>query len=502
MSSIYKRIAILVLSSISISAAFAGSINIMSYGAKADGKTVNTKAIQKAIDACTQTSGTVIIPEGRFVTGTLYLKNNVTLLLEKGAVLLGSTNPGDYTPNTPRTVKCVSTHSRNGKSKFNAALLYAEDQDNISIMGEGTIDGQGDVKAFPREDKKHDRPKLILFISCRNVTVKNVLLTNSAFWMQDYLGCDGVVIDGIRVINHSNWNNDGLDIDSKNVRVSNCEIDSDDDGICLKSYLRDKPCENVVITNCIVGTNCDAIKMGTPGAGGFKNIAISNCVVRPSKFDNFRFWKKKDQFINADTSMVNGISIECVDGGKTDGIVIDNIAMKGVQTPIFIRVGSRNERMQVDSPLVSTMRNIIISNIISDQLSRRTSSITAIPGSYIENVKLNHIMFDVYSEGTQEERQMSVPEKEDSYPSPHSFGPSSPAYGFYIRHVKNITINDVQVNKLADEQRYPIAMEDVHNAYLNDWLLQSKDGSIRSLLAADLRIDNCKEIQLDHKPIK
>lgn len=482
--------------------ASAATISIAQYGAKGDGKLLNTKAIQKAIDACTKNGGTVVIPQGRFITGTIYLKSNVTLLLEKGAILLGSLDSADYTHNAPATVKCMDTHSRNGKSKANTALIYAEDQDNIAIMGEGTIDGQGDNKIYQRGDNGHDRPKLIFIISCRNVVIRDVLLTNSAFWMQDYLGCDGLRIDGIRVVNHANWNNDGIDIDSRNVRVSNCDIDSDDDGICLKSYLRDKPCENVTITNCVVASNCDAIKMGTPGAGGFKNIAIGNCVVRPSKYDNFRHWKTKDKFISADASMVNGISVECVDGGNTDGVVIDNITMKGVQTPIFIRVGNRNEHLNNELVGPSTMRNIIISNIISDQLSRRTSSITAIPGSYIENIKLSHLVFDIYSEGTKEEANALVAEKDNSYPSPHSFGTSLPAYGFYIRHVKNISINDVQLNVFKQDARYPLVMDDTHDVALNDMIIKAKDGSTASLVAADVHITNSTHINIDHKSIK
>jgi polygalacturonase len=481
--------------------ASAANISITQYGAKADGKTVNTKAIQKAIDECSKSSGTVVVPQGRFITGTLYLKNNVTLLLEKGATLLGSIDSADYPRNVPLTVKCMDTHSRNGKSKFNSTLIYAEDQENISIIGEGTIDGQGNNKTYQRGDNGHDRPKLIFLISCRNVAIKDVLLTNSAFWMQDYLGCDGLTIQGIRVVNHANWNNDGIDIDSKNVRVSNCDIDSDDDGICLKSYLRDKPCENVTITNCVVASNCDAIKMGTPGAGGFKNIVISNCVVRASKYDNFRHWKTTDKFISADASMVNGISVECVDGGNTDGVVIDNITMHGVQTPIFIRVGNRSEKMNTDTVRTSSMRNVIISNIISDQLSRRTSSISAIPGSYIENVKLSHMLFDIYSEGTKEEAAAAVAEKENSYPSPHSFGTALPAYGFYVRHVKNITFNDIQFNLLHNDVRYPVVFDDTHYSSLNDVEIKTAKGDTHGIAPADVKTANSTHIVIDHKAV-
>ena len=494
-------IALLIMTLTWSSNARAENIDIVKYGAKGDGITKNTLIIQKAIDKCSLTGGTVLLPPGRFLTGTLYLKSNVTLFLEKGATLLGSIDSTDYTANSPRTVKCIDTHSGNGKSKSNLTLIYAENQDNIAIMGEGTIDGQGGNKCFQRGDNGKVRPKLIFMISCRNVVIKDVLLTNSAFWMQDYLGCDGLTIEGIRVTNHANWNNDGIDIDSRNVRVSDCYIDSDDDGICLKSYLRDQPCENVTITNCVVATNCDAIKMGTPGAGGFKNIAINNCIVHASKYDNFRHWKTTDKFITTDASMVNGISVECVDGGNTDGIVIDNISMKGVQTPIFIRVGNRMEKMKTDTDKVSTMRNVIISNIISDQQSRRTSSISAIPGSYIENIKLSHIIFDIYSSGTKEEAEVPVEEKEKSYPSPHSFGPALPAYGFYIRHVKNITINDVQLNMMKTDARYPIVLDDTHYTNINDFIVKESNGITRSVIPADIKASNSSNIIVDHEKI-
>jgi len=153
--------------------------------------------------------------------------------------------------------------------------------------------------------------------------------------MQDYLGCDGIKISNITVFNHANWNNDGLDIDSKNVTVSNCIIDSDDDGICLKSYLTDKPCENVTITNCIVASNCNAIKLGTPGYGGFKNILISNCTVNESKEDKFRHWTQKFRDITVTRASVSGISIECVDGGASENINVNNINIQSTLTPLL-----------------------------------------------------------------------------------------------------------------------------------------------------------------------
>jgi len=147
------------------------------------------------------------------------------------------------------------------------------------------------------------------------------------------------------------------------------------------------------------------------------------------------------------------------------------------------------------------MRNLIISNIISDQLSRRTSSITAIPGSYIENVKLSHLMFDIYSEGTKEEAAAAVAEKDNSYPSPHSFGTSLPAYGFYIRHVKNITFNDVQFNMMHTDLRYPLVFEDTHYGTLNDVQIKASKGETRDILPVDLKVSGSTSLSIDHKSI-
>ena len=490
----YLKIAGILLFAFIKCTAFADDISILAYGAKSDKLTMNTKAIQKAIDVCSKTGGRVIVPTGTFNTGTLYLKSNVTLYLEKGALLLGSINFNDYPANTPVSLKCGDTHDSKGKPKHNKALIYAESQENIAIEGNGTIDGNGGNPVFSKGDNGDDRPKIIFFISCNNVIIKDVLLKNAAFWVQDYLGCDGVKIQGIRVLSHSNWNNDGIDIDSKNVVVSDCIIDSDDDAVCLKSYLADQPVENVTITNCIISTNCNAIKFGTPGRGGFKDIAISNCAVNASRYSNFREWPKHFDNITTDPSMVSGISLECVDGGKLDNVTLNNINMKGTQTPIFIKLGNRQKLSLEDA---GSLRNVIISNIIAEVHSGLSSSITGYPGNYIENVKLHHILFDVISTSTLEKADKEVKENETGYPTPRMLGRVLPANGFYIRHVKNISVEDVQINLIHKDNRYPIVFDDTHFGDLKGISLKDESGKTNFIDTSQVKVLNSSQISLE-----
>lgn len=482
-----------------------GTIDITRYGAQPDGVTKCTRAIQQAIDDCSKAGGgIVLVPAGNFYTGTIYLKDRVSLFLDKGAILSGSTDSTDYPANSPQTIRCLDTHGPHGGPLKNYALIYAEGQQDISILGEGTINGNGDYAGWQRGDNGHNRPKVIFLISCKKVTVKDITLRNSPFWMEDYLGCDGVEIEGIHVFNHANWNEDGLDIDSKNVTVSNCIIDSDDDGICLKSYIRDQSCENVTITNCVVSTNCNAIKLGTPGYGGFKNINVSNCTVGPCSIDLIRQLQNKYPNITAAPASVSGISLECVDGGKADGITINNITIRSTLTPIFMRLGNRPDRMLSDTgTYIPCLRNVIISNIISDGHSHRTSSITGYPGTYVENVQLHHIILDLDGGGTLAEKNVSsVKEKDGGYPTPEMFGQSLPASVFYIRHVNGISIGDVWVNFSRDEARYPIVLDDVQFASIKNIFIKDQTGKTRIIESGDIKTNLSESIYLFDAKIK
>lgn len=244
------------------------------YAIHTDGKTLTTVGLQKAIDDCAgQGGGTVSLPAGKYLTGTLVLKKNVTLNLEKGATILGSKNIADYPDK--------------GRRK---ALVFAERADNISITGEGEINGNG--AAFNQGNDAPNRPTLVLLLDCNKVNVNGVKLSNSGFWTFRFVRCDGVDINKVYVEGHANWNNDGFDIESRNVTITDCVIDTDDDAICFKSEDPDYVVENITVKNCDLSSNCNFIKFGTASAGGFRNIRVSDCILHKCRM--YRFTKKPE----------------------------------------------------------------------------------------------------------------------------------------------------------------------------------------------------------------
>ena len=442
-------------------------INIMDMGAKPDSLTDNTSIIQSAIDQCFQEGGgKVVVPTGQYVTGTLYLKDYVELYLESGATLLGSTRPEDYPKNELKAKK--------GKA---SALLYAYGQKNIAVTGRGTINGRGDSPIWQRGDNGKGRPKIIYFIDCQDVLVEGITLTNAAFWVQDYLGCNYVKINNVKVYSYGNNNNDGLDIDSKNVVVSNCIIESDDDALCFKSHIPDRPCENITVTNCVLATNCNAIKFGTASHGGFKNISVTNCVIKRPVEDKIRQWHKSIEGIDSGHTVIAGIALESVDGGVMDQVNLSDIVMDGVQTPIFIKLGDRERYNDVPSQL----KNVRINNIVASNASLISSSITGFPGHYVENVTISNVHITYRGGGTEKHYQYEVPEKEGSYPENRMFGHYLPAYGFFIRHVKNLTLQNTTLSLAQPDQRSVIRMEDVDQVTISDLTADTPDGDVPPL---------------------
>ncbi|MES2378418.1 MAG: glycosyl hydrolase family 28 protein [Bacteroidota bacterium] len=469
--------------------AFATEIDILNYGAKADGKTMNTRAIQAAIDKCSKTGGTVIIPDGTFLTGTLYLKSNVTIHLTDNATILGSGKFIDY-PNN------IRKSNPNEPGATNKALFFANEASNITLEGNGTINGNGLSPAFMLRDASNSklsamRPMLIEMFDCYNVTVANLNLKHSALWMENYAGCVNVRITGIKVYNHGNFNNDGVDIDSKDVLIENCSFDCDDDGICLKSISKEKICENVIVRNCSVRTSCNAIKFGTGSIGGFRNINISNIDIKQASEDNLRNWQKNLKFIEQPLTVLSGIAVENVDGGFTDNVTISNIFMEDVQTPILVRLGNRKG----GNP--GHLRNINISNVTAVSHSKMTSSITGIPGFDAENIILSNIKINSMGDGTLEEANLPTPESIGSYPENRMFGYTLPSSGLFLRHVKGITLQNIQLETRKNDMRPAIIMEDVKGAELTG--LTTIEPSINSAI---VKLLNCENILLSNPLIK
>lgn len=438
--------------------------NILDYGAVSDTNKLSTAAINKAVNACYKKGGgQVIIPAGNFKSGTITLMDNVELHLERGATVYASTSHQDF----PRQQQ-PAYRSQKDPGGWHA-LVYAEGAKNIGITGSGTLDGQG-AKQLPRVtgnviDDHDGRPRNILFISCKNITVEGITMLNSGMWNQHYLDCEDLTINNIRVYNHSNKNNDGIDFDGcRRAVLSNSILDSDDDCITLKSTGA-APCENITITNCIASSFCNAIKCGTESTGGFRNIVITGCVVKPSRCTTEPVFKTP-------RTGQTGIALEIVDGGVMEGVSIDNIVIEGTQCPIFVRLGNRARKHIAEAPApgFGAMRNIAISNITAYNTGNFSSSITGVPGATIENISLDNI--SITNKGGLKEGEYrtgieQVAERETAYPDPTAWG-NLPAYGFFIRHVNEITLSNITFHSVEKDPRMPVLADDVNDLFISN----------------------------------
>jgi polygalacturonase len=404
---------------------------------------LNTSFIQSTIDACAKGGGgTVFIPAGRYLSGTLFLKSNITLHLDAGAVLVGSKNLQDY----PVTISKIRSYTDNYTDK---SLIYGEDLNHIGITGTGTIDGNGASFDADGELRKKElfesykaRPYLIRIINCKDILVRDVSILNSPMWVQHYLSCDGINIDGISVRSRVNHNNDGIDIDGcYNVRIANCEIISGDDAIVLKSTL-DRPCRNITVTNCVISSNCSAFKLGTETNGGFQDITFSNSIIY-------------------DTHLA-GLTLQMVDGGKLTRVSISNITMDNVGTAIFIRLGNRARpyKDNMAKPPMGELSNVIISNVQASNVGTTGCSITGLPNFPLKNITLANIRLNFKGGGTQDLVKREIAEVPEKYPEYSMFG-KLPAYGFYCRHAENLTFDDVEMDFTEPDARPAIVCDDV-----------------------------------------
>jgi hypothetical protein len=437
------------------------SFNIIDFGAKPGLQYSNSKSIQQAIEAAAKTGGRVIVPAGQFVTGPFEMKSNVALYLAEGAELLGSINRLDY-----------------GKQDAQP-LISAKGQHNIAITGEGIINGRGaevvknllfllhqsiltDETWVVKRPSESNRPRLIAFSNCEDVSIKNVTVKNSAGWVQDFVNCNRLNIDSVTVESTAYWNNDGIDIvNSKNVSITNCIIDAADDGICLKSEGSPGICENVYVANCIIRSSASGFKLGTGSYGGFKNIKVRNITV----YDTYR----------------SAIALEAVDGGFIDGVDIEGVTAKYTGNAIFIRLGHRNKTDQY-----STVKNIRIAKLKADIPNAKPdtgyplegplpkvpphnllpASITGISNHLVENIVLEDIEI-TYGGGASEkiahiplDKLDSVVENEAGYPEFSMFG-ELPSWGFYVRHAKGISFKNIKLNYQASDFRPAVIFDDV-----------------------------------------
>lgn len=447
--------------------------NILDFGAKPDGETLCTQAIQNAIGQCAKDGGgTVYFPAGTWLTGTVYLESNVTLWLDSGCILLGSKEKKDY----GRSRKPAGTE---GEAFSYWAIIAGRNLENIAIRGRGTIDGQGTNFKY----KNGPRPKNIYLENCSNVLIEGIRLRGAGSWMQHYRNCQRLTIRDIAVFNHVSYNNDGLNIDScRDVVISGCTIDSDDDAIVLKS-LSLRPCENVAISDCVVSSHCNSIKMGTESGGGFQNITVTNCTICSPRYSEVIYGRQRG---------LAGIALEIVDGGTLERVVISNLTIKGVTVPIFMRLGNRARVYEKDrtKPDVGRFSNVIVSNIIADDCSEIGCSITGLPDHPIENVTLSNIQLSFDGGGTKEDASRDIPERPESYPESTMFG-TLPAYGFFCRHVKGLKFQNLRLDTSAPDYRHAIVFDDVIDA-----VIDSLDAPFAAGAAGMIRCTNSKNIYI------
>jgi hypothetical protein len=430
-------------------------ISVHDLGALGDGITLDTGSIQAAIDACAkQFGGIVYFPPGNYLTGTLTLKNNVTLEIGDNAKLLGSTSLEDY-PNLGRA-----------EGLHDYCLINAYGADHITLTGNGTIDGQGAAFPFGTEGFNFEdetvapstqsfiRPMLIHFTDCKNVNISKLTLQHAASWCCNLEKCSEMRIDGVHLFNRANQNNDGFDLTyCEDVMISNCHIDCGDDAIALK-----EGGQRIVVTNCIISTRWAAIRIGPEAHGIYRDIAVSNCVI----YDTYG----------------SGIKIQEVEGGVMENISFDNLIMNHVTGPISLRLGGylgwKKERKE--SLPIGVLRNIRFSNIratVADNAyplphevpsfpgeKKSCINITGVEGYFVENITFDGLHITFPGSGTAEDARIDVPELRDHYPEYHMFG-TLPAYGLYVRHAKGITLNNVVFDYVGEDQRPALVCDDV-----------------------------------------
>jgi polygalacturonase len=446
------------------------------FGIYSDGVTLNTRSIQFAIDYIhEQGGGRLVFDVGRFLTGSIHLKSNVTLHLLEGAVIVGSLNRFDY-----------------DSMRF-TALIFSNDQQNVGITGDGVIDGQGRqvarnvvdlvhkglIKDKFRNDRPEveNRPMLIYFRNCTDISIRKVTMRNAAAWVQTYDQCTLLHIDSITVDSRAFWNNDGLDIvDCDSVTITNSYIDAADDGICLKSHDPQKVCQNIVARNCVIRSSASAIKFGTASLGGFRNIRIANIKI----FDTYR----------------SAIALEAVDGGSIENVEVDSLQVSHTGNVVFLRIGERIPGKR------GKLNNVKINHVVAEiaatkpdlgyeyegpieHMPRNISPaivIAGLPGALISNVSLNNIQIEHPGGGKSQFADValneldSLPEKPAAYPEFSMFH-ELPAWAVFVRHAQGINVSNTDLSCIKKDYRTAIVLVDVHHSQFTSVNVKKSDAT-------------------------
>ena len=405
----------------------ASPFNVRDYGAVGNGQTLDSPAIRSAIDACAANGGgTVYLPAGQYLTGSLFLRNNISLHLDSGAVILGSENPDDY----------PIVHNRwEGKHQDTyAPLITGQNLNNITVTGRGTIDGRGAIWWQAKKDGTlaHPRPRLISFSDCSNVLIEGITAINSPSWTINPVHCQNVNIHGITIINPADSpNTDGINPDScRLVRISDCYVSVGDDCITIKSGTehehpdRYAPCRDITITNCTLERGHGGVVIGSEMSGGVKNVVISNCV-----------------FIGTD----RGIRIKSRRGrgGSIEDIRVSNLIMDGVFCPftmnLYYHIGEHGNTNVSDKKPRSVddttprLRRIHFSHITAREVKHAAGFLYGLAEMPLEDISFTDVSISISDEA------------DSGYPEMADDIPSMSQAGFFIRNARHLRLEHVDV---------------------------------------------------------
>ena len=414
--------------------------------------------LQSEIDAVAAAGGGVVrVGPGEREFKPVVLKNGVTLHLEKGAVLLASTNVSDYAAHDGSPV-----------------LIGAFDAKNVAVAGEGVIDGRGwafkEKEGLAGESQPVATPVLMRFSRCRNVQLEDFTFRQAAAWGIHLRNSDGVEVRRVKAFSHINNCNDGIDIESRNVLIEDCDLDTDDDALVFKSESDpDFPVENVVVRNSRLASCCNFIKFGTGSYGIWRNIRVENCKLRRAGA-SWRFdWRKRIPGLKERISGLSAIALEVVDGGVMENVVVRDISWTGgVQTPIFVRL----DRRHAPRPGRKTFfKDVLVENVKGVADGRIACSMTGVPGLPLSGVTLRNVELVFPGGGTAEEVTAPVPENIGKYPDCYMFDYGAlPAWGFYLRHCNDgVRFENVRVSLApgTSDVRFAIVRDDADGVVIS-----------------------------------
>ena len=404
-------------------------------------------ALQREIDAVAARGGGVVrVEAGEHEVSPFVLRSNVTLELAEGAVLLASTNCADY-PMPPG-------------SKY---FIFAEGATNVAIRGKGCIDGRGgsfrEQNGLDFASQPQQLPVLMRFSRCRDIRLEDFTYRNGAAWGCHIRNCNGVTMRRVKCFNHVNNTNDGIDIESANVLIEDCDIDADDDAVAFKTE-SDKSfaVTNVTIRNCRLASCCNAVKFGTGSYADVRDVLIENCELRRAGANHRFSWWKTIPGVTNRICGIAGIALEVVVGGRMDGVKVRGITMEGYQTPLFVRLHRRHDPQ---CGMETYLRNVLVENFRGTADSRIASSITGVPGLRPRDITLRNIELTVPGGGTPEDASATVPEKDGEYPESFMFDMMPlPAYGFWVRHADVVRLENVRVTPAMPDARPCVASDD------------------------------------------